>query len=53
LADQSFGTWGEKGVDVRPDTHYQVDLTGTPDQVYLSGLPDSEYEPFQERTLSV
>jgi mbt repeat. len=22
-------------------THYQVDLTGTPDQVRLSGLPDS------------
>jgi hypothetical protein len=23
-----------------PDIHYQVDLTGTPDQVRLSGLPD-------------
>jgi hypothetical protein len=26
----------------RPTTHYQVDLTGGPDQVYLSGLPHSE-----------
>jgi hypothetical protein len=27
----------------RPATHYQVDLTGTPDQVRLSGLPYSEW----------
>jgi hypothetical protein len=27
---------------IRPDTHYQVDLNGTSDQVRLSGLPDSE-----------
>jgi hypothetical protein len=26
---------------LRPAIHYQVDLTGTPDQVGLSGLPDS------------
>jgi hypothetical protein len=26
-----------------PATHYPVDLTGTPDQVRLSGLPDSEW----------
>jgi hypothetical protein len=27
----------------RPATHYQVDLTVTPDQVRLSGLPDGEW----------
>jgi hypothetical protein len=26
-----------------PATHYQVELTGGPDQVYLSGLADSEW----------
>jgi hypothetical protein len=26
---------------LRPATHYQVDLTGTLDQIRLSGLPDS------------
>jgi hypothetical protein len=31
-----------KFMRVRP-THYQVDLTGTPDQVRLSGLPGSEW----------
>jgi hypothetical protein len=29
--------------EVRPVTHYQVDLTGRLDQVYLSGLLDSEW----------
>jgi hypothetical protein len=24
-------------------THYPVDLTGGPDQLYLSGLPDGEW----------
>jgi hypothetical protein len=27
----------------RPGTHYQVDLTGAPVQVRLSGLPDSKW----------
>jgi hypothetical protein len=27
----------------RPANHYQVDLTGTPDQVRLPGLLDSEW----------
>jgi hypothetical protein len=32
-------------VDLIPDEHtyYQADLTGGPDQVYLSGLPDNEW----------
>jgi hypothetical protein len=30
-----------------PATHYQVDLTGAPDQVYLSGLPESEWLVFE------
>jgi hypothetical protein len=28
--------------DLRPATHYQVDLTGTAEKVSLSDLPDSE-----------
>jgi hypothetical protein len=29
----------------QPANHYQVDPRGGPDQVYLSGLPDSEGQP--------
>jgi hypothetical protein len=29
------------GTCLRPATHYQVDLTGTPSLIRLSGLPDS------------
>jgi hypothetical protein len=32
---------------LKPATHYQVDLTGTPDQVRLSGLPDSMWLALQ------
>jgi hypothetical protein len=31
---------GVANASIRPVTHYQVDLTGTPVQVRLSGLPD-------------
>jgi hypothetical protein len=30
-------------VAIRPVNHYQVDPTGGPNQVYLSGLRDSEW----------
>jgi hypothetical protein len=29
---------------IRPAIHYQVDLTGTPQKVTLSGLPDSVWQ---------
>jgi hypothetical protein len=35
---------GENAILLGPaNIYYEVDLTGTPDQAYLSGLPDSDW----------
>jgi hypothetical protein len=35
-----------------PATYYQLDLTGGPNQVYLSGLPDSEWLALADKSFS-
>jgi hypothetical protein len=41
IKGKSYSLTETLGWDLGPASHYQVDLTGTPEQVRLSGLPDT------------